>query len=69
MSKNGTRLKLEATEGHDECKAHKPLIEVLQSFDKRLGRMEKMLLVAAAAAIGSCGRDLILPLLVKLAGL
>lgn len=69
MTKNGTRLRLEAVEGHQECKAHKPLVEVLLSLDKRQSRMEVILLVAAAAALGSLGRDLIIPLITKLAGL
>lgn len=68
MPKNETKIRLEAIEGHKGCEAHKGVVDVLLSLDRRLGRMEVILIVAAACAVGSFGKDLILPLLFKLAG-
>jgi hypothetical protein len=67
---NDTRLKLLAItdEPGRGCKAHKPLVDVLLNLDKRQGRMEIILMVAAAATIGSFGRDVVIPLIMKFAG-
>ncbi len=66
-----TKVKLTAIkpETPSTCEAHKTLVEVLLALDKRQGRMEIILMVAAAATIGSFGKDIILPLLAKFAGL
>lgn len=66
-----TKVKLAAIkpEAPVVCDAHKTLVEVLLALDKRQGRMEIILMVAAAATVGSFGRDIVFPLLAKLAGL
>lgn len=66
-----TKLKLQPISADDKsrmCSMHKPLVDVLLALDKRQGRMEIILLVAAAATVGSFGRDVVIPLLAKLAG-
>jgi hypothetical protein len=71
MAGHDTKLKLTAIKPESPCvcDAHKTLVEVLLALDKRQGRMEIILLVAAAATVGSFGRDIVLPLLAKIAGL
>jgi hypothetical protein len=66
--RNDTRLKLASVDGKENCPAHKPLVEILLSFDKRLFRIECLVLVAAGAGLGSLGKDVLVPVLVKLAG-
>jgi hypothetical protein len=62
------RIKLSAPPGPQECTAHKPLVDVLLSFDKRLARLEWMVGLAAAAALGTFGKAVLLPMLTKIAG-
>jgi len=68
MTKEETKLKLEAVTGHKDCPAHEHVVDVLLSFDKKLNRITVILIVAAAAAVGGFGKEVVLPLLLKLAG-
>ncbi len=54
--------------GDSTCPVHRVLVEVLDGFDKRLLRVEVLLLVVAAASVGSFGKEVILPLLKGLVG-
>lgn len=68
MTKDETRIKLEAIDGSKGCAAHEHVVDVLLSFDKKLNRITVILLIAAAAAVGGFGKEVVLPLLLKLAG-
>lgn len=68
MSKDETRIKLEAITGTRGCPAHEHVIDVLLSFDRKLNRITVILIIAAAAAVGGFGKEVILPLLMKLVG-
>ena len=68
MTKEETRIKLEAITGHKGCPAHQPVVDVLLSFDKKLNRITIILLVTAAGAIGTLGKEVVLPLLMKVVG-
>jgi hypothetical protein len=50
------------------CQAHSKLVELLAAIDNRLLRLEVLLLVSLAAAVGSFSKDLVLPLLLKIVG-
>jgi hypothetical protein len=64
--KQDIKLKLEGAEGREHCPAHKPLVEVLLSFEKRLTRIEWLLALAAASALGTFGKAVIWPALAAL---
>jgi hypothetical protein len=68
MTKDETKIKLEAIEGHRGCPAHEHVVDVLLSFDKKLNRITVILIIAAAAAVGGFGKEVILPLLLKMVG-
>ncbi len=68
MTREEMKVKLEALVGGRGCAAHQSVVEVLLSFDKKLNRITLILLIAAAGAVGTFGKDVILPLLLKLAG-
>ena len=64
--KQDTALRLKAVEGHANCPAHRPLVDVLLGFDKRLSRIEWLLGIAAAAALGTFGKAVLWPALLAL---
>lgn len=68
MTKTGKSLLALKLSGDGTCPVHKTLVEVLEGFHKRLLRVEILLVIAAAASVGSFGREIILPLIKGLMG-
>lgn len=64
--KQDTALRLKAVESREVCPVHRPLVDVLLGFDKRLSRIEWLLGVAAAAALGTFGKAVLWPALAAL---
>lgn len=50
------------------CHAHRSLVDLLVSMDGRLLRLEVMLLVACASALGALGKSVVLPFMVRMMG-
>jgi len=48
------------------CPAHRSLTEVLLAVDKRLGRLEIIMFLTCLFTLGAAGRDVLLPLALKL---
>jgi hypothetical protein len=66
MGKNADLLALELSNGHATCRAHPVLVDVLGGINRRLGRIETLLVAAVCLGAGSLFRQEIVGMLVGL---
>lgn len=64
-----TRIKLQTGDNTRHCPSHEPLVDVLLSLDKRLGRIELWMIVVVVATVTAAGKFTVWPVVQKLAGL
>jgi len=54
------------SDAHDVCSVHGAMSAVLTSLSRRMLRLERLLLTVLAVSVGLLGKDLLLPVLLKI---